>query len=162
MKSKVMRRAWEIKKQDAKNIFSICLKMAWQEVKAAPAKKEKKKSFNDFRFEGLNKRRESNKYWTMDRVNENESKIVVKVADDHLLETRYGYVLILDKTHVVFVKDWQVSKNWFGNEVLLTKEYFNVKEWGTFNDFSKDDTVLNWNHWLEVAKNQIVDVKWAK
>ncbi|SES68273.1 hypothetical protein [[Clostridium] polysaccharolyticum] len=31
--SKVMKRAWEIKRQDVRNIFSLCLKMAWAEVK---------------------------------------------------------------------------------------------------------------------------------
>lgn len=30
---KVMKRAWEIKKENVKNIFSICLKMAWAEIK---------------------------------------------------------------------------------------------------------------------------------
>lgn len=30
---KVMKRAWEIKKQDNKNIFALCLRMAWAEVK---------------------------------------------------------------------------------------------------------------------------------
>ena len=34
MLSKIMRRAWEIKKQDSRNIFSLCLKMAWGEVKS--------------------------------------------------------------------------------------------------------------------------------
>lgn len=157
---KVMKRAWEIKKEDKRNIFAICLKMAWAEVKAAPV--QKKKSFNDFRFDGLNKRRESNKYWTMDRVNESEDRIVIRVADEHLLETRYGYALILDRNHVVFVKDWQVSINYFGNEVVLSKDYFNIKEWGTFNDFFENEEALDWKYWLEAAKNQIVDVKWAK
>jgi hypothetical protein len=36
--SKVMKRAWEIKKQDAKNIFAICLKMAWEEIKKGVVK----------------------------------------------------------------------------------------------------------------------------
>ena len=31
--SEVMKRAWEIKKEDNRNIFSICLQMAWKEVK---------------------------------------------------------------------------------------------------------------------------------
>lgn len=31
--SKIMKRAWEIKKEDVKNIFSICLQMAWKEIK---------------------------------------------------------------------------------------------------------------------------------
>ena len=42
MLSKVMKRAWEIKKQDVRNIFGICLKMAWAEIKeVAKAVKEK-------------------------------------------------------------------------------------------------------------------------
>ena len=31
--SKIMKRAWEIKKEDSRNIFSLCLKMAWEEAK---------------------------------------------------------------------------------------------------------------------------------
>lgn len=30
---KIMKRAWEIKKENSRNIFSLCLKMAWEEVK---------------------------------------------------------------------------------------------------------------------------------
>ena len=30
---KIMKRAWEIKKEDNRNIFSLCLKMAWEEAK---------------------------------------------------------------------------------------------------------------------------------
>lgn len=30
---KIMRRAWEIKKENSRNIFSFCLKMAWTEAK---------------------------------------------------------------------------------------------------------------------------------
>ena len=28
-----MKRAWEIKKENSRNIFSLCLKMAWEEVR---------------------------------------------------------------------------------------------------------------------------------
>lgn len=31
--SKIMKRAWEIKRQDINNIFAICLEMAWTEEK---------------------------------------------------------------------------------------------------------------------------------
>lgn len=37
----IMKRAWEIKKQDSQNLFSLCLKMAWSEAKA-PKKAVKK------------------------------------------------------------------------------------------------------------------------
>ena len=30
---KIMKRAWEIKKENSRNIFSLCLKMAWGEAK---------------------------------------------------------------------------------------------------------------------------------
>ena len=124
-----------------------------------------KREFNDFRFQGLNYQSYSNKYYTMNRLNETEDKIVVKVADAHLIPTRYGYALVLDRTHVVFLKDWAVSCNWFGNEVLLTKQYFVVKEWGEHEEFSDNEKNLDWNTWLEVAKEQQKNdniVKWAK
>ncbi len=31
--SKIMKRAWKIKKENDKNVFSLCLKMAWEEYK---------------------------------------------------------------------------------------------------------------------------------
>ncbi len=37
-----MTRAWEIKKEDSKNIFALCLKMAWAETKEARNKEEEK------------------------------------------------------------------------------------------------------------------------
>lgn len=38
--SEIMKRAWEIKKENEENIFSECLKMAWAEAKS-PKKSEK-------------------------------------------------------------------------------------------------------------------------
>lgn len=49
---------------------------------------KKTAEFNDFRFEGLNWRAQTNKYYTMDRVSADESKIVVKVGDSHILRTK--------------------------------------------------------------------------
>lgn len=114
----------------------------------------KKNDFNNFRFEGLNWYQYSNKYYSMDRVSADESKIVVKVGESHILKTKFGYALILDYSHVVFLKDWQVSDNYFGVEVLLQKEYFIVKEWGTFEDFGDEPENLDFNTWLEAAKAQ--------
>lgn len=131
-----------------------------------------RKDFNDFRFEGLNWKAASNKYLTMNRTNEDDTRIVVKVAESHLLKTRYGYGLILDCNHIVWLKDWQVSDNYYGIEVLLTKEYFNVKEWGAFDEFGEEPDSLNWETWVHTAKEQdaLVDedgyrmnqVRWEK
>lgn len=115
----------------------------------------KKKEFNNFRFAELNWYEASNKYISMNRVSEDENKIVVKVGSSHLLQTKFGYALILDESHVVFLKSWQVSENYFGNEVLLTREFFNVKEWGDFSlEFSSIPENLSFDHWLECAKAQ--------
>lgn len=113
-----------------------------------------KKDFNDFRFDGLSYSSCSNNYFQMNRVNDDETKIVVRVSDAHLIETKYGYALILDRTHVVFLKKWQVSENYFGNEILITKEYFNVKEWGVHDEFDESDEYQSWEKWVEVAKEQ--------
>lgn len=123
------------------------------------------KKFDEFRFEGLNAKPASNKYLTMNRVSKDGNKIVVKVAENQLIPTKYGYALILDRTHVVFVKSWQVSQNWFGNEVILTKEFFNVKVWGEHNDFPDDSYNLTWDAWKTAAEdqneNEELPVKWA-
>lgn len=39
--SAVMKRAWEIKKENENNIFGLCLRMAWEEAKNVPEKSEK-------------------------------------------------------------------------------------------------------------------------
>lgn len=113
-----------------------------------------KKQFNDFRFDGLNAVQISNKYLTMKRVSDDENKIVVKVALSHLKSTQYGWMLILDNKHVVFLKPWQVNINYYGNEVLLDRNYFNVKEFGEWDEFIEEPQNLNFDTWLNAAKDQ--------
>lgn len=133
--------------------------------KSSPKKQEPKKqksNFNDFRFEGLNVKKESNNYITMERVNPEKDRIVVKVGDNHLKKTPYGYALVLDEKNVVFVKDWQVSQNYYGNEVVLTKQYFKPREWGNHSEFSGiNKENHNWSTWLKTAQSQKnTKVKW--
>lgn len=128
------------------------------------------RKFNQFRFSGLDYHVFSNKYWTMHRVSEDESKIVVKVADCHLFPTQYGYGLILDRNHVAWLKDWAVSANWYGCEIMLDKNYFKVvdakKPFDDFGDGSEGGYhMTDWNWWLETAKEQEEagnHVMWAK
>ena len=130
-------------------------------------------NFNDFRFAGFNYMSCSNKYLLVkERVSADKKKAIVKVADSHLVQTRYGYALILDNTRVVFLKDWQVNVNYYGNEVLLDEKYFNVKEWGTWDNFGKNDENCTFAEWLKTAEEQeaardeegskINTVYWAK
>lgn len=124
-------------------------------------------SFNEFRFEGLKCREVSNKYFTMSRVSEDENKIIVKVDDSHIVKTRYGYALILNAEYVLFLKEWQVDQNYYGNEVLLNKEFFIPKKWGDFSlDFEYEEDNLDWNEWLNtaIAQNNEEDneVRWTR
>lgn len=48
--SNIMKKAWEIKKEDPRNIFSLCLKMAWKEAKE---RKETMKSIKEMTIEEL-------------------------------------------------------------------------------------------------------------
>lgn len=122
-----------------------------------------KKEFNDFRFAGLDYKEASNEYLTMNRVSKDEVKIVVRVDLEHLIKTKYGFALILDNTRVVFLKDWQVDINYFGNEVMLAKEFFDVKVWGNHEAFETNDKNCEWNTWLAAAKEQKnTPVKWKK
>ena len=114
----------------------------------------KKQEFNNFRFEGLNAHQISNKYLTMNRKSNDDSRLVVKVDYSNIRKTQYGYLLILNNTHVVFLKDWQVSDNYFGTEVLIDKKYFNVKEFGNWEDFGIDETYLIFENWVQVAEEQ--------
>lgn len=115
---------------------------------------DKKHQFNEFRFDGLNARQCSNKYLTMKRVSDDETKIVVKVGDSHIVPTKFGYALILDNTHVVFLKNWQVSCNYYGNEVLLDKQYFKPKQFGEWLEFVEYDENCEFKNWLKVAQAQ--------
>ena len=38
--------------------------------------------------------------------------------------------------------------------MLLTREYFNVKEWGEHDEFDDEPKNLNFDAWLEAAKEQ--------
>lgn len=116
---------------------------------------KKEVEFNNFRFEGLEWRECSNNYIsTKRRVSADETKIILKVGDNHLIPTQFGYALILDKYNVVFLKNWQVSQNWYGNEVILDKKYFIVKKWGEHNLFLEDENQLIFETWVADAKAQ--------
>lgn len=117
---------------------------------------KREESWFEYLFKGFNYCQSSNKYMRSNRISDDSSRVLVKVADCHLKETMYGYALILDAHHVVFLKKWQVNVNYYGNEVMLDKKYWNVKEWGDFtNDFViDDDKTHDFNEWLNVAEEQ--------
>lgn len=123
----------------------------------------KQGNFNDYRFGGFDYGDYSNKYYKIkNHVSENEEKIIVCIGENHLVKTRFGYALILDNMHVIFLKSWQVSTSPQGNYVLLDKKFWNVKEWGNFENFMVDENELKFETWLEAAKEQTDEIMWSK
>lgn len=90
----------------------------------------------------------------MDRVAFDESKIVLRVPDERLIKTKYGYAFILNYHYAVFLKEWQVNKNNFGIEVVLNKDYFLPKTFGCHPQFSGCFDNLKWENWVSLAKEQ--------
>jgi hypothetical protein len=129
-----------------------------QREKAKEQKQSKEDEFNKFRFGDFGGTRDlSNNYLEIDkRTSADGNKCIVKVGDNHLIMTKYGYGLVLDKDHVVFLKDWQVSRNNYGNEVILNKQYWNVKKWGDWSGRFSETNPQNhdFKTWNSAAKEQ--------
>ena len=114
-----------------------------------------KNDFNDFRFGDFGYEVKSNKYFKiLKRVSDNEEKCIVKIEPTNLIKTKYGYALILDRTRVQFLKNWQVNDNYYGYFVLLTKNYWNPKTWGERDNFIEEEKYLDFDEWIKVAKEQ--------
>ena len=124
------------------------------------------KEFNDFRFGDLNYNSINKHYYIMNRVSDDENKIVVNVDPNHIYETETEYALILDANTVVFLARWQVDYSYYGVEVLLMKDHFAPKKWGDFSDsFFVDEDTSTWEHWLRAARLQESNdkiVRWSK
>lgn len=122
----------------------------------------KVKKFDQFRFEGLNPRYGSNKYYKLDRVSDDKSKIIVRFAKEQVFKTQYGYGFIVGEKHVVWLKDWQVDFNYFadqwdGCEILLNKEFYSPKVSNKpFEDIfvDNDKGYYGWEELVATAEEQ--------
>lgn len=110
------------------------------------------KRFRDLHYTDFN-----NKYLTMQRVSDDEEKIVVKVADSRLQKIEYGYKFILDYKRDIYLQlcDNVVSCNFYGNEVLLARSFFKIIYSSKPHEIETYyESELTFDHWLEVAKEQ--------
>ena len=113
------------------------------------------RDFNKFRFEGLDYKTSGKSHWSMKRISDDESKIIVDVAPEQIFGTKYGFGLILDRTHVCFIKDWNVLSGMYGHVlVILSKQYFKAKEFGEHDGYADDCYNCTWDAWRLAAKRQ--------
>lgn len=120
--------------------------------------------FNAFRFAGLEHYDVSRRFMSMNRIDAEKTRVVIRFAESHVFKTQYGYGLILDRTHVLWLKDWQVSDNCYGVEVVLTKQYFTPKAAAKpFSDFDDNPDMLAWEEIVRIAEEQAeTPVRWGK
>ena len=97
-------------------------------------------------------------------VNGDESKILLVVSPEKLRETKYGYGLIIDAEHVVFIKSWQVLGTCYERMnsylIVLDRNYFSVKEFqfaDQGDEFGESETTT-FDDFKEVAKMQAGEV----
>lgn len=125
-------------------------------------KEQHLKKFDLYRFEGLEPKIATNKYLHMNRISADESKVVIRFAKEHVFKTSYGYGFIVGQNHVVWLKDWQIEDNYYSQsfdayEILLSKEFYNVKESNRpFDDIvvENDEGFYSWDDIVTIAKEQ--------
>ena len=114
----------------------------------------KRNEFNNFRFGDMGYKIHTIRYMTMNRVNEDKTKVVVKVDPRMLYKTKFGYAMHLNEKYVIYLKEWQVDMNPDGCEILLNKDYFKPVEYGFSRGYQGYDHLLNWDTWVRIATKQ--------
>ena len=95
----------------------------------------------NYKFKGFAEeqfRKISNKYtdFTGNQVSEDGNNAVILISDEHVFNTRYGYGVIVDASHVVWVKPWQVwgiNRTNTAYAINFARDFYTVKEYGDFS-----------------------------
>ena len=77
----------------------------------------------------------SNKYnhFIGSHVSRDGNNAVLNIGSEHVFPTKFGYGVIVDRSHTVFVKPWQVwgrNRDNGGYVINFNKQYYNVKNGG--------------------------------
>lgn len=119
------------------------------------------KDFNNYRFNKFDFHEYSHKYWEFkSQINSDESKVLIRINPENVFSyTGYkgwtNYVLKLDRTHCMFLKNWQYFEGYYGVYAVLDKNYFRVAEAKEpFEDMASQGDMLTWDDALKIAKKQ--------
>lgn len=115
---------------------------------------EKQIQFDNFRFSGLNYSMINAKTFTMDRVSADENKIVVRVSKNSVrfIKSKKRYKMMLNQTHCLYFKPWQVSILGDYAEILMNRNYFHPAKVVSGN--CGGSGILQWSYWVDLAKTQ--------
>lgn len=119
------------------------------------------KSFNAFRFQGLNYTNYSKKYWQFTNlVAPNQQRVLLRIAETNLIKFtsdlgKITWIWKIDRYHIVFLKPWQVFIGYYGTYVLLNRKYFIIKNANRPDpDISVSSNIHDFNDVIKIAQLQ--------
>ena len=155
---KIMKRAWEIKKENKKNLFAMCLKMAWEE-----AKMEEKKLIDINELPALTGTEKQIKW-----ANDIREKMIVK-TDEFIkslsseIESKNGYeawrqqklkfVALVAKTKVQMLEE-ESAAFWIDKRYSDVETYFKEKR-DVIGKYEDDKRI----EWFNAKHKEGVDVE---
>lgn len=99
-------------------------------------------------------------------VSKDKNNAVVLVDSMQVMKTKYGYGVVVDDKHTVFVKDWQVwGRNAENKHVVINfnRQYYNVKEWGNYSEsWRKKSNLKTFDDVVKLARKQEKEYSKAK
>lgn len=119
----------------------------------------------EYTYKGFGSRqiiKDSNKYSRLEgsHVSKDGNNAVLNIGSSHIFQTKYGYGVIVDAKHTVFVKPWQVwgtNRANGGYVVNFNRQYYNVKKYGDHSaNFAQGgkDALTNFDKVVKMAKQQ--------
>lgn len=119
------------------------------------------KSFNAFRFQGLNYTNYSKKYWQFTNlVAPNHQRVLLRIHETNLIKFtsdlgKVTWIWKIDQYHIVFLKPWQVFSGYYGTYVLLNQKYFTIKNANRPDpNLSASSNIHDFNDVIKIAQSQ--------
>ena len=114
----------------------------------------------NYRFKGFGSeqiQKNSNKYLELkgSHVSKDGNNAIVNISENHVFSTKYGHGVVVDASHTVFIKDWQIlGRNRTNNGVVINfnRDYYKVKEWGDHSEKFSNDSKTALNSFDKVVK----------
>lgn len=99
-------------------------------------------------------------YFFNNRISKDKKEVILKISEDKVFETKYGFGIYLANNKVIFINNWQLSINFTGEtEVYLKKEYFKTV---CATKQVESDIPDTWDKIIELAKTQKEKATWLK
>lgn len=103
---------------------------------------------------------DSNKFMKLvgNHVSKDGNNAIIRISDNHIIQTRFGYAVIMNHDTVVFIKEWQVlGRPRYSDDYVINfnREYFTLKKWGDHSaNFGEKLSFENFDDVIKFARMQ--------